>query len=71
MVEGGARIIRSFLSSATSGRLIDALIVTTAPILVGRDGVGYGEGLEQVPSMNHITTESLGRDTVVGLQSVS
>ncbi|KAH9044325.1 dihydrofolate reductase-like domain-containing protein [Lactarius pseudohatsudake] len=71
MVEGGARIIRSFLSSAASGRLVDTLIVTTAPILVGRNGVGYGEGLEQVPSMSHVTTELLGRDTVVGLKSVS
>ena len=71
MVEGGARIIRSFLSSAASERLFDALIVTTAPVLVGCDGVGYGEGLEQGPSMSHVTTELLGRDTVVGLKSVS
>ncbi len=71
MVEGGARIIRSFLSSATSECLVDALIVTTAPILVGRDGVGYGEGLGQVPSMNHVITELVGRDTVVGMKLVS
>ncbi|KAH8987419.1 dihydrofolate reductase-like domain-containing protein [Lactarius hatsudake] len=61
----------SLLSSAASGRLVDTLIVTTAPVLVGRNGVGYGEGLEQVPSMSHVTTELLGRDTVVGLKSVS
>ena len=71
MVEGGARIIRSFLSSAAPGRLIDALIVTTAPVLVGCDGVGYGEGLEQAPKLSHITTELLGRDTVTGMKSVS
>ncbi|KAI0248375.1 dihydrofolate reductase-like domain-containing protein [Lactifluus subvellereus] len=70
MVEGGARIIRSFLS-ATSGHLVDALIVTTAPILVGSEGVGYGEGLEQVPGLRYITTELVGRDTVVGLKLTS
>lgn len=67
MVEGGARVIQSFLS----GHLIDALIVTTAPVLVGRDGVGYGEGLEQVPGLKYIRTELLGRDTVVGLKLTS
>ncbi|KAI9508347.1 dihydrofolate reductase-like domain-containing protein [Russula earlei] len=64
MVEGGARVIQSFLSE----RLVDALIVTTAPVLVGRDGVGYGEGLEQIPSLEYIQTEFLGRDTVVALK---
>ena len=64
MVEGGARVIQSFLSD----RLVDALIVTTAPVLVGGDAVGYGEGLEQVPGLKYIHTELLGRDTVVGLK---
>jgi 2,5-diamino-6-(ribosylamino)-4(3H)-pyrimidinone 5'-phosphate reductase len=64
MVEGGARVIQSFLSEC----LVDALIVTTAPILVGGDGVGYGEGLEQVPGLKYIHTELLGRDTVVGMR---
>jgi 2,5-diamino-6-(ribosylamino)-4(3H)-pyrimidinone 5'-phosphate reductase len=71
MVEGGARVIQSFLSSAASGHLVDALIVTTAPILVGREGVGYSEGLEQVPGMKYITTGLVGRDTVVGLKLTS
>jgi len=64
MVEGGARVIQSFLSE----RLVDSLIVTTAPVLVGRDGLGYGEGLEQVLGLKYIQTELLGRDTVVGLK---
>ncbi|KAI0308343.1 dihydrofolate reductase-like domain-containing protein [Multifurca ochricompacta] len=67
MVEGGARVIQSFLSTA-SGRLVDALIVTTAPVLVGRDGIGYGDGLGQVSGTRYLTTELLGRDTVVGLK---
>jgi 2,5-diamino-6-(ribosylamino)-4(3H)-pyrimidinone 5'-phosphate reductase len=68
MVEGGARVIRSFLSE----HLVDALIVTTAPVLVGSDGVGYSEGLEQVPGLKYIVhTELLGRDTVVGMKFMS
>jgi 2,5-diamino-6-(ribosylamino)-4(3H)-pyrimidinone 5'-phosphate reductase len=65
MVEGGARVIQSFL---TSGLLVDTLIVTTAPVLVGSDGVGYGGRLEHVPGFRHIDTELLGRDAVVGLK---
>ena len=63
MVEGGARVIRSFLeaagapraenqnlghgSSAQTGgeKVIDALVVTVAPKMVGEAGVGYGSGL--------------------------
>ncbi|KAI0285494.1 dihydrofolate reductase-like domain-containing protein [Russula aff. rugulosa BPL654] len=67
MVEGGARVIQSFLSE----RLVDALIVTTAPVLVGGDGVGYSEGFEQVPGLKYIGTEQLGRDTVIGLKLTS
>lgn len=42
MVEGGARVIDSFLQASLSTPLIDTLIVTVAPILVGADGVAYG-----------------------------
>lgn len=51
MVEGGARVIRSFLSgaqrSADAGtqKAVDALVVTVAPTLVGSAGVGYGTEL--------------------------
>ncbi len=61
MVEGGARVIRAFLSaaaaahrSAVSGsgdtdtkkeKAVDALVVTVAPTLVGAAGVGYGTEL--------------------------
>ena len=45
MVEGGAKIIQSFLTE----RQVDTIIVTIAPTLVGADGVGYESGLiEQV-----------------------
>lgn len=68
MVEGGARVIQSFLASR---HLVDSMIVTTAPVLVGRDGVGYGGGLEEVPGLKYVSTEVLGRDAVVGLQVTS
>ena len=62
MVEGGATVIRSFLSAAGPGAaadgvhapgLVDAVIVTVAPVFVGADGVGYGECIlgSQVSSM--------------------
>ena len=54
MVEGGARVIRSFLHAARGSgsggggedeRAVDALVVTVAPTVVGDAGVGYGPGL--------------------------
>ena len=46
MVEGGATVIKSFLSAAgESSGLVDAVVVTVAPIFVGSDGVGYGQDL--------------------------
>ncbi|KAI0066402.1 dihydrofolate reductase [Artomyces pyxidatus] len=68
MVEGGARVIQSFLSTAASERLVDTLIVTCAPVIVGGEGVGYAERLEGVPGMRHVATDILGRDVVVGLK---
>ncbi|KAH9950862.1 dihydrofolate reductase-like domain-containing protein, partial [Amylocystis lapponica] len=59
MVEGGARVIRAFLATAGSAseetldessdgsppNLVDMVIVTVAPMLVGANGVGYGSDL--------------------------
>ena len=46
MVEGGARVIQSFLAAeATHRGCIDKVIITVAPALVGDDGVGYGATL--------------------------
>ncbi|KAK7465500.1 2,5-diamino-6-(ribosylamino)-4(3H)-pyrimidinone 5'-phosphate reductase [Stygiomarasmius scandens] len=71
MVEGGARVIRSFLSasaSASSG-LVDSIIVTVAPMFVGEDGVGYSyESVpDEVSGFKQIFTEVLGKDSIVGL----
>jgi len=74
MVEGGARVIKSFLTSTqqhsattSSGGTVDAIIVTVAPTFVGQEGVGYGEDLlgSKMPPMRHTFTELFGRDTVI------
>jgi 2,5-diamino-6-(ribosylamino)-4(3H)-pyrimidinone 5'-phosphate reductase len=52
MVEGGARVIGSFFAETTpleTGEgIIDTLIMTVAPTLVGADGVGYGVKIGEV-----------------------
>uniref|UniRef100_A0A0W0F1R9 2,5-diamino-6-ribosylamino-4(3H)-pyrimidinone 5'-phosphate reductase n=1 Tax=Moniliophthora roreri TaxID=221103 RepID=A0A0W0F1R9_MONRR len=45
MVEGGARVIRSFFAEES---MVDTIIVTIAPTFVGDEGVGYNVGLDQV-----------------------
>ena len=52
MVEGGASIIGSFLTEASSSlgsmpseSIVDTVIITIAPTFVGEDGIGYGIGL--------------------------
>ena len=45
MVEGGATIIDTFLAESARAEpnpIIDTLIITIAPTLVGDEGVGYG-----------------------------
>ena len=74
MVEGGARIIGSFF--AAPEKIVDTLIITVAPILVGSDGVGYQckypvfglSGSKKLASFKEVHTELIGRDTVVSLQ---
>ncbi|KAI0783324.1 dihydrofolate reductase-like domain-containing protein [Abortiporus biennis] len=75
MVEGGAQIIKSFLTHAgleTGSKCVDAILVTTAPVFVGNDGVGYGQDLivSQIPSTEHVLTEVFGRDVMMSLRVV-
>lgn len=70
MVEGGATVIGSFLAECARTKpntIIDTLIITIAPMLIGDDGVGYAEKLlaTQIPSLKHIQTEVMGRDVVI------
>jgi 2,5-diamino-6-(ribosylamino)-4(3H)-pyrimidinone 5'-phosphate reductase len=62
MVEGGARVIGSFLSAGT----VDAVIVTIAPRFVGEDGTGYRS--EDGLKLRYICSELMGDDTVVGFR---
>lgn len=75
MVEGGACIIESFF--AARERIVDTLIITVAPVLVGSDGVGYQckypvlelSDSKKQARFKEVHTELLGRDTVVALVS--
>lgn len=59
MVEGGARVIQSFLAESqstgsvdTSSRVVDTIIVTVAPTIVGDEGVGYGTSISSASVSN-------------------
>ncbi|EGN95723.1 hypothetical protein SERLA73DRAFT_186910 [Serpula lacrymans var. lacrymans S7.3] len=70
MVEGGAKVIGSFLSNSQksdAAGLVDVLIVTVAPIMVGNEGVGYEANTNEghAPLIQHIRTELMGKDTVI------
>jgi len=63
MVEGGQRIISSFLSASTA--LVDILIVTVAPLLVGHTGIEALTPYSMTPHLDHMCSQSFGRDTVM------
>ncbi|GAA5905475.1 hypothetical protein JCM5296_005883 [Sporobolomyces johnsonii] len=60
MVEGGASVITSFLSSG----LVDLVVVTVAPVLVGADGVSMARPRTELPQLEHVATKIFGKDTV-------
>jgi 3,4-dihydroxy 2-butanone 4-phosphate synthase/GTP cyclohydrolase II len=64
MVEGGAQIITSFLAS----RLVDQVILTIAPLLVGGlrvvDSLGHAN-LRRFPRLGNLTYQRLGEDLVL------
>ncbi|KAF9270693.1 dihydrofolate reductase [Marasmius fiardii PR-910] len=66
MVEGGAGIIKSFFAEEFSQNqgIIDNIVITVAPTFVG-SGVGYNIDVEEDTRFVQVTTEILGRDTVV------
>jgi 3,4-dihydroxy 2-butanone 4-phosphate synthase/GTP cyclohydrolase II len=64
MVEGGAQVITSFLAA----RLVDQVILTIAPLLVGGLRVGDGMGpanLRWFPRLSNLTYQRLGEDLVL------
>jgi GTP cyclohydrolase II len=64
MVEGGAQIITSFLAS----RLVDQVVLTIAPLLVGGlrvvDHLGHSS-LRRFPRLRHLSYQQLGEDLVL------
>ncbi|KZT62648.1 bacterial bifunctional deaminase-reductase, partial [Calocera cornea HHB12733] len=67
MVEGGQRVLSSFLAQG----LLDLLVVTVAPVMVGPDGVGFvretGPARGRVPRLSGVRTQVFGRDAVMAL----
>ncbi len=64
MVEGGAQVITSFLAA----RLVDQVILTIAPLLLGGLRVGDGMGpadLRWFPRLRNLTYQRLGEDLVL------
>ncbi|SJL02327.1 related to RIB7-HTP reductase [Armillaria ostoyae] len=68
MVEGGARVIGSFLAERDS---VDTVIITIAPKFVGSQGVGYGVDIIQASHYEHLESQAVGCDTVIALNAKS
>ncbi|OCF31787.1 2,5-diamino-6-(ribosylamino)-4(3H)-pyrimidinone 5'-phosphate reductase [Kwoniella heveanensis BCC8398] len=79
MIEGGSKILSSFLHAPTrgsntspspstggSGVLVDSVVVTVGPMFIG-DGIGVVPEGEQkgLPPLKHIHTETMGKDSVM------
>ncbi|GJJ13218.1 hypothetical protein Clacol_007469 [Clathrus columnatus] len=66
MVEGGQRVITSFLSDAGKYDLIDSLIITVAPTFIGKQGISaLSNETTDIPALNHVSSIVLGKDTVI------
>ncbi|KAH8920769.1 dihydrofolate reductase [Atractiella rhizophila] len=68
MVEGGSRVIRSFLQH----HLVDLLIITIAPVIVGANGVqGFAwDGSEEtIPKLESLGNLLLGNDVVMACKT--
>ncbi|KAF1801022.1 riboflavin biosynthesis protein RibD domain-containing protein [Mucor lusitanicus] len=60
MIEGGSRVIQSCLKDVW-----DQLIITTAPIFIGSDGVPAIQDSNDLPKLNKIKYQTMGRDSVL------
>jgi len=77
MVEGGASIIDQFVTTTyhdEAGQrrpLADCIIVTVAPMDIGKDGIAYGsgQGLQAIrDSFKERYSERFGKDSVLVFQ---
>ncbi|CED84478.1 RIB7, arfC [Phaffia rhodozyma] len=63
MIEGGARVISSFLN--TPKNTLDLVVVTVAPVLIGKGGVEIvNENSTPSPELLSLGTETFGKDVV-------
>lgn len=60
MIEGGASVINDVLKK----RIADVIIITIAPVFLGRDGVAIAPILQQ-EWLQHTTSISIGKDMVI------
>jgi riboflavin biosynthesis pyrimidine reductase len=65
MVEGGAQIIDSFAKSG----LVDRLVVTVAPLVVGSLGIGYTLDPASLTKLSFQASEGVGVDHVISFLS--
>lgn len=65
MVEGGAQVIDSFAKSG----LVDRLIVTVAPVVVGPPGIGYALDPASLAKLSFQASERIGIDHVISFLS--
>ncbi|KAG2233168.1 hypothetical protein INT48_005006 [Thamnidium elegans] len=61
MIEGGSKIIQSCLSSDS----FDQLIITIAPMFMGKDGVPALTNTQDIKKLNAVTYTTLGIDMVM------
>lgn len=71
MIEGGASVISSLLSSTSTSStekevstLVDTLIITVSPTFVGNEGVEYSSPAFQDLDLVQVETQKFGRDAV-------
>lgn len=67
MIEGGAGVIDSVLQTHTVSPMIDVVLVTVAPTVVGEEGYGYTTSLFDMPAWHEASRCSLSPDTVIAL----
>ena len=61
MIEGGATVINEVLTNRTA----DVVIITIAPVFIGRDGVGIGPTLQECDWLHDVRTLSVAHDMII------
>ncbi len=60
MIEGGANVISDVLSR----KVADVIIITIAPVFIGRDGVGIAASLQEEEWLYDVQSIPIGKDIV-------